>query len=421
MTNELMKARLQFNDYPLEIGQLELLSNRQEVLDRMEQACKSANVGSIESYAILGEDGMGKTSILNVVHEMAANEDKILPISLEVTEETTEYHFFRELAKQLVGGLNPTAYQKLVYLITTRSNLDDLKKAAMEMLDRETITRTEKETLSFSILNLINFGLNSSIQRTRGQVLDIDEVLNIINSLKDVLKKIYNGVIVFIDESGYSATPKSKSLLQRMRIFFHSRPFMVVFAGNPNIIAGMTQIVPNFPNMIPEYNRLDLEPLKLVHVEELIVKRLQEASVNPFKAEDVIETILRESGGNPRYIIRLCRIVIDNLIKEKRQLAAPADIRSASDKILSGRGEDIYWKLTQTQRNFIDRIYDNGSSAYLEDIINQAGLSQGWTSNSLNTLLKLGYLKKSPDSKDKRKTIYLLMRPLNAYLKTVRE
>lgn len=416
-----MKARLQFNDYPLEMGQVDLLSNRQEVLDRMEQACESANVGAIESYAVLGEDGMGKTSILNMVREIAANKDKILPVSLEVTEETTEYHFFKELAKQLVSGLNPSAYQKLVYLITTRSNLNDLKKGAMEMLDRETVTHTEKENLSFSLLNLVNFGIESSVQRTKGYVLDIDEVLNIINNIRDVLKKIYNGVIVFIDEAGYSATSKSKSLLQRMRIFFHSRPFMVVFVGNTNIIAEMTQIVPNFPNMIPEYNRLYLEPLRLVHLEELIAKRLRGISINPFKEEDVIEPILRESSGNPRYIIRICRIVVDNLIKEERQIATPADIRSASERILSERGEDIYWKLTQTQRNFIDRIYDDGGSAYLEDIIKEARLSQGWTSNSLNILVKLGYLKKSSDTKDRRKTIYLLTRPLNAYLRTVRE
>ena len=60
-----------FRDNPLTGDELDLLVNREEIKDRVENLLQSACEGYPQHIAVLGEDGIGKTTMLNFIGAQA--------------------------------------------------------------------------------------------------------------------------------------------------------------------------------------------------------------------------------------------------------------------------------------------------------------------------------------------------------------
>lgn len=62
-----------FYDRPLEANEGGLLANRTQPIQRLDEAIAGAKEGQPENFAILGEEGMGKTSLSEITYAKAKN------------------------------------------------------------------------------------------------------------------------------------------------------------------------------------------------------------------------------------------------------------------------------------------------------------------------------------------------------------
>lgn len=400
-----------FYDHPLGAEESHLFVNRKNALDLISEAIAGAREGQIENYAILGEEGMGKSSLINRAYEDARISKEVLPLRLEITEETNEFIFFKELCRQLVNGIQIGLFDRLSYLIRRGEDVNKLVEDITGLISGITKSEELSTQFSFGILNLVQFSLGRGKGEVRAPPLDVTEIIGIVDNLKRFLSLKYKTVIVFIDEAGYVASEKSRSLLQRMRLFFQTKPFMTIIAGNPRLIDELTKVVPDVANMFPEGNRILLDPLAEQHVEELIESRV--IGENPLRDPDVITAIWRESGATPRYIIRICRESIRILQRRKESTVTIEMIIEASMRISAIKGRDIFNKLSEPQQELVIQLYREGGSSYPSMLAEKLKKTQGRISQILSELYDLGYVRRKAEG---RKVVYSLCKALFSYI-----
>lgn len=296
------------------------------------------------------------------------------------------------------------------YLISKKENTEHLLKEVNEAVRGIDSTQTDSNTYSFGILNMIQLSGGEETSRTRNAPTDISQMMGIIESITPLLMRKYKTIIVFIDEGRYIATEQSVALLQRLRLFFQRRPFMVIMAGSPTLIDELTKVVPEIANMFPEENRLLLQPLEERHVTQLIEKRMPKR--NLFAKSELISLITRESEGNPRYVIRICRESIRIMNEENSDEITESMVTLASNRILAKKGRDIFYKLSDAQQECVVLLHNLGGSGYATEMEQYSEVKRARISQLLSELCALGYVK---NERKENKALYSLNRALRQY------
>lgn len=402
-----------FYDAPLTGDELGLLVNRQTSLSLLDESIEGAERGQLENYAILGEEGMGKSSLVNLAYEKARGAKSLLPVRLDITADTTELLFFKELCRQLVDGIQLGFIDKMAFLLRAGERTESLLREARDLVTGITKSEGTATELSFGLLNLVQFSIGGEAGFSRRPPIDVTEATAILQSIIRLLAVKYKAVIVLVDEAGYVASEKTQSLLQRVRLFFQTRPFMTVMAGNPRLIDELTKVVPEVSNMFPEGNRIHLEKLSEQDTWRLVESRILSGE-NPFSDPQVVYAIWRESEGNPRYVIRICREGIRILKREGRKTATVETVDEAASRILAVKGKDIFNKLTLAQQEVAICLCQEGGSSYPSAVEMKLKKSQGRVSQILSELHDLGYVLRSREG---RRAIYSLSKPLLLYLR----
>lgn len=340
-----------FSDIPLGADEMNLLVNREEVKERIGDLLHSASRGYPQNIAILGEDGIGKTSMINFVEAKGRLLDGFFFSRIDITEGTET----KIMIKSLVGDLLNQLHLGLGSTILSHLNLgkgfsgEEMQKrlAGIE------IARGKRLQLVESVLNI--FGYSRAVTETKTSPEDVFEILEMLKGALELMGRKPQAIMILLDEGQYVAKSHSIALLQQMRLLFQRKPYMLVVGGSPDLFTRYAQVEPSFNNLFPEQNRLRLTPLEYQHVQELLEKRLalvrkRGQGIEPFTAE-CIGRLLELSEGNPRYVIRIASTALQ--LGRDRSAITVKEIEEASRQIIREMGRDRFDRLRDDEREIV--------------------------------------------------------------------
>lgn len=273
--------------------------------------------GGLYRVVVMGAYGVGKTSFLNRLfwETQQYKKSKLVAVKLIAKEDMTFLNFMLVLMDKLIDVILKVDLkkhqQKTVEEI--RLNLD---------FERQVGTETSGEvtgTLSAVIASLASrLGVKESEVRTP-HPWNERSALRDLNTLIDLAFKVYDGIVVGIDEVDYLATPKAREVLRKGREeIFQRRNFLFVFSGTLRFRALLNKIGSPVREIIDKY--IILEPFRYPEersiMKELVDLRLKNVAKdgmsykNPFR-KDSMELIFTLSGGVPRRILRFLQNSMD--------------------------------------------------------------------------------------------------------------
>lgn len=390
-----------FSETPIEPDEISLMVNREEEKERIQMIIDSASKGYGQNIAILGKDGIGKTSIMNYVEAMCRIKSGIYLSRINITTDTKEDVLVKSLVKDLLEQVNIGLGNLVLSLvgIGKKEQLDMISKGIKGI----SIEKSLLNTIQLPLLGIISIA--SNIVERKGRPEDIFEALQLLQEIMKITEKDAKAIIVLLDEAGYVAVERSIHLLQRMKLLFQRKPFMLCIAGSPLLFRKYSKIEPTFVNLFPEQNRFHLSPLKAKHIRELIKKRLAPVrkkgkGVEPFENRS-IETLYKETNGNPRYIIRLASYSL-HLAKENTKVK-PEHIIKASDKIYQELGRDLFERLSPSLKEVVIVIgkFPNSTQEEIRKYL-KSDLSPASISLKIRELESLGYIEVTQIGREKR-------------------
>ncbi|MCD4846581.1 MAG: hypothetical protein K8R76_00145 [Candidatus Aegiribacteria sp.] len=351
-----------FNDNPLTADEMNLLVNREEVRKGISDLIHSASHGFPQNIAILGEDGIGKTSIINFVEAKMRLYDGLFFSRIDIAEGTEPGIMVKSLVGDLLNqldlGLGSTVlhYLKLGKKISS----DEIRKRL------KGIELTKHKQLKESLLNI--FSYSRAVTETKASPEDFYEILEMLREVLELMGHKPKAIIILLDEGQYVAGSHSIDLLQQMRLLFQKKPYMLVVGGSPDLFSRFAQVEPSFNNLFPEQNRLRLTPLEYQHVRELLEKRLELVrkrgrGIEPFETE-CIDRLLHLSGGNPRYVIRIASAALQQ--SRDQNSVTIREIEIASSLIVREMGRDRFDRLNDREREIILTLAMHGSLSITE-------------------------------------------------------
>ena len=403
-----------FSETPIEPDEINLMVNREEEKERIEIIIDSASKGFGQNLAILGYDGIGKTSIMNYIEAMCRIRSGIYLSRINITTDTKEDVIVKSLIKDLLEQINIGLGNLILSLVGLgkKEQLDMISKRIKGISIEESLINT----IQIPLLGIISIATN--IVERKGRPEDIFEALQLLQEIMKITKKEAKSIVVLLDEAGYVAVDRSIHLLQRMKLLFQRKPFMLCIAGSPLLFSEYSKIEPTFVNLFPEQNRFHLSPLEVQHIKELIKKRLAPVrkkgkGIEPFTSES-IETLNEETKGNPRYIIRLASYAL-HLAKEDTTVK-PEHIIKASDKIYQELGKDLFDRLSPSLREIVIVInkFPNSTQEEIRKY-SKSDLSPASISLKMRELESLGFIDVKQIGREKR---CVLNKPLTKYCST---
>jgi hypothetical protein len=389
---------------PAETGLL--LSDREKEKERLDYVVESAAGGFPQNIAILGEVGVGKSSMLNYVQAGCQLKKGVFFSRINVTEDTSEETLVRSLVKDLLDQASIGLGSAVIGLLGVG------KKKLVKHLDDSVrgidITRSIRRDLGDPLIKIVT--LSSQIVEKKGRPEDVFEVLQLLKEAMGIIKGETKAIAVLFDEAGYVAKERSIALLQRMKLIFQSRPFMLCVAGSPMLFSEYSRVEPTFPNLFLPHNRLSIGPLDLSGTRELIQKRLalvrkKGKETEPF-GEKAVQTVHTESDGNPRrimgiagYALYLCRgmpvpIGSESIVKAS-EVAIMTLGKEALDR-LRGDMQEICLAIAKCPGSTFEQI-----RAYLARVT-RSEIPKSTINPKINELEKLGYITIERTGREKR-------------------
>lgn len=399
-----------FTDMPIEPSQIPLLVDREKEINNLSMIIESASAGFRQNVAILGKDGMGKTSLINFIYGKVKMKPEILPIKIQITQESTFRDLIINTAKELLESIHLGLFSTILPLFQKNITLKDIK----DQLDGFEISN--KTEISAAILGLVNV-----IKQTDKTLKIIGDTAIFFPYFKKIVEQIpqkIKTVMLLIDEGEYIATEKSISLLQNMRLLFQTSPFMVVIAGSPILFDKIAKVEPSFGNLFPEQNRIILTPLDIDHIKKLIITRLDSVKkdfkgvILPF-TDDSLKVLFEYSQGNPRYVIRIASLSILNAA-DSEQISSE-DVKTAAKHILIVMGNERFERLEETDQKLLITIAKLKAPSATE-LARESKIDEVTVSRHLNKLKELGYIN---ISRDGRKMIATLEDPVRTFVQSM--
>jgi Cdc6-like AAA superfamily ATPase len=399
-----------FTDMPIEPSHLSLLVDREEEIKKLETIIKSAASGFRQNAAILGKDGMGKTSLINYIYGKSKMEKEILPIKMEIIQDSTVHDIMNDLMREMLDCMHFGLGSMLLSLLGKDASLKEIKGLLKGF---ETSKATEISATIFGFLNI-----SKRSEKTFKGTQDFNSLLNYLKGVTKFMPKRIKTIMLLIDEGEYVAKDNSANLLQSMRLLFQTSPFMVIIAGSPVLFDKLASIEPSFGNLFPEQNRITLKPLEVDDIKQLIIKRLDlikkdlKGTIAPF-TEDSLRIILEYSRGNPRYIIRISSLSILKALEAEQITSEHA--KEASKEILSTMGRERFQRLESNDQNLLIKI-GNMTAPSVTELARELKLDEATISRRLNQLEELGYVR---STRDGRKRIAIIEEPIKTFIESI--
>lgn len=402
-----------FYDHPLDSSELDLVVNRKKEIERLEQALKAASRGFRQNFAILGDDGSGKTSLLNIVEAKGKIIPSILIIRQEITSSTTELTFFKGIAGAIIRELEKLSGRSF------RGDMEDVKKR-VEGIVEEKASVAEASISIGALLTFLGFGgkFGAEERVVKGRYEDVSEILPSLESVvRSVLSKKFNAIVVVVDEAGYAVAETTKALLQRLRLLFQRPNFMLMVSGNPMLIDDLATVEPTFANLIPATSRIFLVKLDQQDVRQLITSRLDRVrkrgkGVEPFTI-DAADEVWRQSKGNPRDAVLICHEAVNIASSKGTSEVKMEDVIEAGRTVLASKGRDIFAKLKDHEQEIAYKLHAVGEDS-LRSLAKRLKKKPSTVSVQVNLLTNLGYVEIA--ARKGRRIYYRLSRALEEYL-----
>lgn len=383
-----------------------LLANREREKERIDYVIASAEQGFPQNIAILGEIGMGKSSMLNYIQAQCQIKKGIYFSRINVTEDTSEEILVKSMVRDLLDQVHIGLGRFLIGMVGLGRK--EQTKEIEKRIKGIHITKASQKQLSDPILRIIS--ISTQVIERKGRPEDIFEVLQLMKELMNMIRKDVKTIAVLFDEGGYVAKEKSIALLQRMKLIFQNKPFMLCIGGSPTLFSEYGKIESTFPNLFLPHNRLALSPLDIQGIRELIQKRLTRVRVvgkdiEPF-SEEAIQTILNESEGNPRRIVGIAGYSL-YLSRGKAGYIEPADVVEASGSALTILGGEAFDRLKKDLQEICLIIgkYPNSTFEQIRKYLGRttkSEISKSTISPKINELQKLGYIGINQIGREKR-------------------
>jgi type II secretory pathway predicted ATPase ExeA len=263
--------------------QPENFAGRQKEIDEFNHRLKSTKAGTVQNMAVMGERGIGKTSLLRKLEEIALDESCIaVRIDLHPAIDTLD---------------------RLLYNI-----YEEIRKVALHYYGP--LGRTYKNIQRF----LENYTLSSpygGIQRTgREQPIEAIFTDRMLDMWSNISKKV-SAVVIMVDEAEQLA--KIKGSLEFLRNSFSrlgekKACYSLVISGKLGLFRNLSEV---FSPLERFFSPVTLEPFTNIEVEEAIKVALgkgkgrgSDKSFSVQFTSDVIERIAEKSEGQP-YVVQL--------------------------------------------------------------------------------------------------------------------
>ena len=404
-----------FSDLPLSADEVNLLVNREQIKERVDALIQSAGKGFPQNMALLGEDGTGKTSMLNFAEAKARLVSGFFVSHIDVVQGTQ----MKEVVKSLLGDLLNQIHFGL------GSSLLSLIKLGREVTRAELqkrlagvdIAKNKQVQLGERLLSV--FQHSRSVTETRTSPEDIVGILDMLRCAFGLIGRPPKVIMLLFDEGQYVATSKAVSLLQQMRLLFQRKPYMLIVGGSPDLFQRFSEVEPTFSNLFSEQNRLQLAPFSRTDVADLLERRLALVrkagkGIEPFKPE-CVDRLRELSEGNPRYIIRIASAAL-SLAREESSVTQKR-VDQASMQIIREMGRDRFDRLKKDEQELlvtIARYQPLNFTALHKELREPMDLST--VSRKVRSLEDRGYIELEIRGNEK---LCRLRRALHEYAKTL--
>jgi Cdc6-like AAA superfamily ATPase len=340
-----------FTDLPLAADEAHLLVNREEIKERIGSVVQSAFKGFPQNMALLGEDGTGKTSLLNFSEAKAKLHSGFFVSHLDVVEGTTIGDVVKTLVRDLLNQVQLGLGSSMLSLV--KLGREVTREELQKRLAGIEIAKNKRIKLGESLLNVFQY--SRSITETRSSPEDIVGLLDLLQSAFSLIGKPPKAVMLLFDEGQYVATSQAVSLLQQMRLLFQRKPYMLILGGSLDLFQRLSEVEPTFGNLFSEQNRFRLEPLTRTDVAELLARRLELVRkagrhIDPFEL-DCVETLRQLAEGNPRYVVRMASASLTAAREEGR--VTPVHIEQAGIQIIREMGRDRFDRLRSEEQELV--------------------------------------------------------------------
>lgn len=340
-----------FSDLPLSADEVHLLVNREEIKERIDALVHSAGKGFPQNVALLGEDGTGKTSLLNFAEAKAKLLSGFFVSHIDVIEGTQIQDVVKILIGDLLNQIHFGLGSSLLSLVSLGREVtyEELQKR----LAGVNVTKSKQIKLGESLVNVFQY--SRSITESKTSPEDIVGLLDMLRSAFALVGKSPKAIMLLFDEGQYVATSKAVSLLQQMRLLFQRKPYVLIVGGSPDLFQRFSEVEPTFGNLFSEQNRFRLEPLTRAHVADLLERRLalvrkKGGGIEPFESE-CVDRLQDLSEGNPRYVIRIASAALG--LAREESAVTPQHVEEAGMQIIREMGRDRLDRLKADEQELI--------------------------------------------------------------------
>jgi hypothetical protein len=309
--NSATKPRLPPNPYTRSpIKKLEDLAGRSPELKAIRYYLSLTASGQSPHLALIGQRGVGKTSLLNG-SEAHAKALKLLPVRLNMNEEKTKSpgRFWHDLYSTLVlsmakagcwGGVQGAIYAELLRMLYARQP-GSLDKAVLQI------------AYAFSCHqgNLDNFECPDALVEHDFQVC-----------IAELGSKGFVGIALLIDEA--DCLGKNVSLLQMFRNIFQTvERCSLLLAGTNAVFPALSEVFSPIPR---QFHRIDVKPFaRWSDTMELVMNPIPEELIETVAPDpDVIQELHDLCGGDPAEVQLYCHHMyrsVENGSTEQMSLA----------------------------------------------------------------------------------------------------
>ena len=298
--------------------------------------------GQSPHLALIGQRGVGKTSLLNGTENIAA-ELKLLPVRIDLNEQKVRspgefwYDLYATLIHALAkvgcwGGLQAPIYADLFKMMHARQQPTSLDRVVLQ----------------------IPFAF-SCHQGAHSTFLCVDALVkhDFLSCVEELNHNGYVGIVLLVDEADCLGT--NVALLQILRNIFQVVPrFSLILAGTEAIFPSISEVFSPIPR---QFHRIDVKPFAhLNDTHQLVLKPLKAQNIDdvaPNRAH--IRELHELCGGDPSEVQLYChhmyRIVEQG--KAKKMALAPQVFREVLREYRASAPANL-----ETVINAIERLSD---------------------------------------------------------------
>lgn len=250
---------------------IEYFVARIKEIERLERAIKQTSMGRNENIFILGERGIGKSSLAGFIRYLAEKEYNFVGC-----------HCFLGGVKDLEGMIR-VIFQRLLQQVTDKSLFDKLK-----------------EVFSSYIKGVTLFGVGVEFTRESSQLRTLlDNFLPVIRKIHETVKDVKKGIVLILDDlNGITDISEFsqfiKSFVDELATSNNSLPLLLILVGVPE---RREDLIKHQSSVARIFDIVDLVPMNREESEDFFKKMFEKSniSIDP----QAMSLMIRLSGGFP--------------------------------------------------------------------------------------------------------------------------